>query len=320
MTRYVAVGTTAQTSVENIDTVTRIGHFIDPAPLVESGKNWTRWAGPLISFLILVAVAWQLRQFDYRSVADLLPSSPLFWTVFAAGYLISPACEWVIFRRLWALPASGFSALVRKLVSNEILLGYLGEVYFYSWARRNAQVSAAPFGAIKDVTILSALTGNLFTLLMVLVSAPFLGSLHLGIDNTAFIASALFILISSGAARFLRKRLFTLPRRELWFVAGAHTVRIILSAFLAAVMWHLLLPSVALSWWLILSTARQLLSRLPFMPNKDVVFVGLAVFLVGSDQQIVAAMTLMATLILAAHLVVGALLALSALAHGERAG
>lgn len=60
--------------------------------------------------------------------------------------------------------------------------------------------------------------------------------------------------------------------------------------------------------------------RLPFMPNKDVVFVGLAVFLVGSDQQIVAAMTLMATLILAAHLVVGALLALSALAHGERAG
>ena len=31
-------------------------------------------------------------------------------------------------------------------------------------------------------------------------------------------------------------------------------------------------------------------------------------------------MTLMATLILAAHLVVGALLALSALAHGERAG
>jgi len=85
-------------------------------------------------------------------------------------------------------------------------------------------------------------------------------------------------------------------------------------------MWHLLLPSVALSWWLILSTARQLLSRLPFMPNKDVVFVGLAVFLVGSDQQIVAAMTLMATLILAAHLVVGALLALSALAHGERAG
>lgn len=319
MTRYVAVGATARTSTDNTDTVANIGSLIDPAPLVESGKNWTRWAGPLISFLILVAVAWQLRQFDYRSVAALLPSSPLFWAVFATCYLISPACEWVIFRRLWTLPASGFAALIRKLVSNEILLGYLGEVYFYSWARRNAHVSAAPFGAIKDVTILSALTGNLFTLLMVLISAPFLGSLHLGIDSTAFIASALFILISSAAALVLRKRLFTLPRSELWFVAGAHMVRIVLSAFLAAVMWHLLLPSVALSWWLILSTARQLLSRLPFLPNKDIAFAGLAVFLVGSDQQIVAAMTLMATLILAAHLVAGTLLGLSALVHEERA-
>lgn len=319
MTRYVAVETTARTSVENIDTVTRIGHFIDPAPLVASGKNWTRWVGPLISFLILVAVAWQLRHFDYRSLAALLPSSPLFWAVFAGYYLISPACEWVIFRRLWALPVAGFGALIRKLVSNEILLGYLGEVYFYSWARRNAHVTAAPFGAIKDVTILSALTGNLFTLLMVLVTAPFLGSLPLGINSSAFIASASFILISSVAALFLRKRLFTLPRRELWFVAGAHTARIVISALLAAVMWHLLLPSVALSWWLILSTARQLLSRLPFLPNKDVVFAGLAVFLVGSDQQIIAAMTLMATLILAAHLVAGATLGLSALVQEERA-
>ena len=183
----------------------------------------------------------------------------------------------------------------------------------------NPIVPAAPFGAIKDVTILSALTGNLFTLLMVLVTAPFLGSLPLGINSSAFIASASFILISSVAALFLRKRLFTLPRRELWFVAGAHTARIVISALLAAVMWHLLLPSVALSWWLILSAARQLLSRLPFLPNKDVVFAGLAVFLVGSDQQIIAAMTLMATLILAAHLFAGATLGLSALVQEERA-
>ncbi|PJG45823.1 hypothetical protein CAF53_23745 [Sphingobium sp. LB126] len=312
------MGNTAQASLEKIEAVATIGHVIDPAPLVEKGRNWTKWAGPLISFLILVAVSYQLRQIDYRSLFTLLPSNPLFWGTFIASYLVGPASEWIIFRRLWSLPAEGFAALLRKLVSNEILLGYLGEVYFYTWARRNAHVSAAPFGAIKDVAILSALTGNVFTLLMVIMSAPFLGALHLGIDSTAFVASALFILGSSIGALLLRKRLFTLPRRELWFVAGTHVARIIISALLAAIMWHLLLPAVALSWWLLLATARQLLSRLPFLPNKDVVFAGLAVFMVGSDQQIVAAMTLMASLILGAHLLVGGSLGMSALLDESR--
>jgi len=312
-----AVGNAAQTSLDPIEAA--IGHVIDPSPLVEKGRNWTKWAGPAISLLILVAVSYQLRHLNYRSLYALLPSNPLFWATFLAFYLIGPASEWVIFRRLWSLPAEGFAALLRKLVSNEILLGYLGEVYFYTWARRNAHVSAAPFGAIKDVAILSALTGNVFTLLMVLVSAPILGSLHLGMDRTAFVASALFILGSSIAALVLRKRLFTLPRRELWFVTAAHVARIVLSTLLAAIMWHLLLPAVALSWWLLLATARQLLSRLPFLPNKDVVFAGLAAFLVGFDQQIVAAITLVASLILGAHLLVGASLGLSALFNESRA-
>lgn len=75
---------------------------------------------------------------------------------------------------------------------------------------------------------------------------------------------------------------------------------------LAATAWHLLLPSVALTWWLLLGTLRQLLSRLPFLPNKDVVFAGLASFLVGSDVQIASAIALFASLIVGTHLLVGA--------------
>jgi len=296
-----------------------LGQIIDPAPLVERGRNWTRWTGPLISFLILVAVAYQLRRLDWRGLAAMVPTTPGFWLALAAYYFVGPASEWVIFRRLWSLPAEGFAALLRKFVSNEILLGYLGEVYFYAWARRHAHVTAAPFGAIKDVTILSALTGNLFTLLMVLAAAPFLGVLPLGVDGRAFIASALFIVGSSLAAMLLRKRLFTLPRGELWFVTAAHVARIMIAAFLAALLWHMLLPGVPLSWWIILAAARQLISRLPFLPNKDVVFAGFAVLLVGYDHEIVEAMTLMATLILGIHILVGGTLGLSALLDEGRA-
>lgn len=289
--------------------------IIDPVPLIPSDRGWLPLLGPVVSFLILVAVAWQLRSLDLKGLAAMVPLNPLFWLAFVAYYLAGPLSEWVIFRRLWRLPLAGMGALLRKLVSNEILLGYLGEVYFYAWARRNAHVTTAPFGAIKDVTILSALTGNVVTLIMVALTAPLFGALHLGMDSRAFVGSTIFILLLSAVALFLRKRLFTLPRRELWFVTAAHLVRIAATTVLAAVMWHLLLPTVALAWWVVLGTVRQLVSRLPFLPNKDIVFAGVATFLVGSDTPIVSAMALMATLLLGAHLVVGAVLGIGELAR-----
>lgn len=285
----------------------------DPAPQAARKGGWTVWAGPILSLLILFAVAYQLRTIDLAALKALLPSGAAFWIAFAAYYLAGPASEWVIFRRLWRLPAEGFGALLRKFVSNEILLGYLGEVYFYAWARRNARITASPFGAIKDVTILSALTGNVVTLPLVAISAPLFGALHLGIDSMAFVGSTMFILLSSGAVLVFRKRLFTLPRREVRIVAAIHVARIVATTLLAALMWHLLLPAVAVSWWVLLGTMRQLLSRLPFLPNKDLVFAGLASFLIGSDVEIVSAMTLMASLLLGAHLLVGASLGLSGL-------
>jgi hypothetical protein len=285
-----------------------IGRIIDPAPLVQSGRNWTRWAGPLFSVVILAVVGVQLRKFDFSHFVMPMPRSPGFWLAFLLAYLVQPASEWIIFRRLWRLPLEGFVALLRKLVSNSILLGYMGEVYFYAWARRNARITAAPFGAIKDVSILSALTGNLVTLAMVAISAPLFRSLHLGLDGKAFILSTVFVTILSLAMLVLRKRLFTLPRDELLHITAIHLARIVATILLSAVMWHLLLPTVGLNWWLLLATLRQLVSRLPFLPNKDVVFAGLAVFFVGNDANIASAMALMAGLILAANLIVGAVL------------
>jgi hypothetical protein len=293
--------------------------MIDPAPLVQSGRNWTRWAGPLFSIIILAVVAVQLRKFDFSHFVMPMPRNPGFWVAFLLAYLVGPASEWIIFHRLWRLPIEGFVALLRKLVSNSILLGYSGEVYFYAWARRNAQITAAPFGAIKDVSILSALTGNLVTLAMVVVSAPLFRSLHLGLDGEAFVLSTVFVTILSLAMLVLRKRLFTLPRAELQRIAAIHLARIIATVLLSAVMWHLLLPTVGLSWWLLLATMRQLVSRLPFLPNKDVVFAGLAVFFVGNDANIASAMALMAALILAANLLVGAFLGASELLRESQA-
>ena len=169
------------------------------------------------------------------------------------------------------------------------------------------------------MTILSALVGNGVTLLMVAFALPLMGAVDAGLNRWEVGGSILFVLASSLVAMLLRRRLFTLPRRELWIVAAIHLLRIVATTVLAAVMWHLLLPDIALSWWILLGTLRQLVSRLPFLPNKDVVFAGMAAFLIGRDSEIVAAMALMASLILAAHLLVGMVLGATELLRESRA-
>ena len=61
--------------------------------------------------------------------------------------------------------------------------------------------------------------------------------------------------------------------------------------------------------WLALATLRMLISRLPFLPNKDVIFAGLAVLLLGHDAEISSLMAMIAALLLVTHLVVGAIFA-----------
>ncbi len=281
----------------------------DPAPhAAATARGWAWWVGSAISVAVLVACVLELRSVDFSQVRAIVPTSPLFWLVFAASYLAGPAFDWLIFRRLWNIPVSGFTALLRKLIGNELLFGYVGELYLYTWARRRTEMTSTPFGAIKDVAILSAMTGNVVTLAMLALAYPLLGTLHFGIDSKTLFASVAVVLLSSSAVLFFRKRLFSLPKSDLYAVSALHLARIFVSTGLNAWAWHLVLPQVDLQWWLLLSALRLLLSRLPLLPNKDVVFAGLAVFLIGHDADIGTLMTLMATLILATHLALGLLL------------
>jgi hypothetical protein len=288
----------------------------DP-PLLEAGNAALRWLGPLISLGIFGAVLFQLRHLQIGAVAAMVPRTPLFWGVFALYYLATPTFDFVIFRRLWGLPAAGFGALTRKFVGNEILMGYIGEVHFYSWARSRLRMVPAPFGAVKDVAILSAAMGNVVTLAVLAAAYPFLGALHLGMAPHTLAAAVAITLGSSLLLLVLRGRVLTLAPADLSFVAGAQLARVVATALLPALLWHLVLPQVAIGWWLLLAALRMLLSRLPLLPNKDLVFAGVAGLLIGHSIAIEGLMTMMASLILATHLIVGAGLVLAEFARPQ---
>ena len=286
--------------------------------LPDEGGKWQRWLAMGISLALLLAIALRVRTFGFEESLSVLPRTPAFWITFVAYYLALPGSEWIIFHRLWRLPAKGFVALIRKLVSNEILLGYSGEVYFYTWARRHAELIAAPFGAIKDVSILSALAGNVFTLAMCGLAWPFLGTLAPSIPGRAVLESATVILTLSAVTLFFRNRLFSLEARQLRVIFGIHVARLVATTFLAGMLWHFALPETPLAMLLLLATLQLLVTRLPLIPSKDLVFANLAVLLVGNGGSLSMAITMIASAIIVTHLLLGSVLLLPDLFSKEK--
>lgn len=278
-------------------------------------RDWTRIAGAVVSIGVLAVVVLQLPRFDLATFDALVPDNPWFWAVFAVFYMTGPVSEWLIYRRLWSLPATGIFALMRKQVANEIVLGYSGEVQFYLWARRHVGLTTSPFGAVKDVSVLSALAGNVVTLAMMTAMTPLLHIVATGRVGRALFWSVAVVLAMSLAALLVRRTLFSLPAPALRAIFAVHLVRIAMLLGLSAAMWHMIIPSIATVMWLVICTLRMIVSRLPFMPNKDVVLAGLVAYLLGREGGAAAVMAVMASLIVGAHLVVGVVAGLAEFAE-----
>ena len=292
--------------------------LVKPAPLSIPTFGWQRWVSAGFSLALLVVIAGQLDRVDLLAVLGLVPSSYLFWLVFAAYFLAEPLSQWIIFRRLWGLPFAGIRALMLKIVCNEMLVGYSGEVYFYTWARRHADLVGSPFGAVRDVAVTSALVGNAATIALLPFVLPALHSFGLGTYARPAIWSIVALLVGSIAAVLWGSRIFAVGRRELLVMSAIHLVRLLATTGLLALMWMLVLPQVPIMLWGMLATLRQLIARLPFVPNKDIMFAGATAFLVGQETQVSALITMCAGFLLAAYVVVGGVLSIASLLEAQR--
>jgi hypothetical protein len=291
---------------------------LDLPALKPERKLWSTWLSRILSGAFLVAIVLQLGQIDAQQLQNALPQNLWFLPVLLALYFALPVADWIIFRRLWALPVSGFFILLAKRIGNEVLISYSGEVYFYLWARKRSDLTAAPFGAIKDVNILSALAANLVALLLLALTYPFVSQLHLGAYTDTSVICAAAILLMSFVILLFSRRVFTLERTQLWWIFGIHILRLSAGVVLCALLWFIILPGPHFGFWLVLSMIRLLVGRLPFLPNKEALFAVIAVFLVGQDSAVSTLITLTATTILALHVIVAALLGALALLFPNR--
>lgn len=263
-----------------------------------------RWVTVLAAILTIGMIAGLAHALYAQGIERLVrafPADPLFYLAFAAFYLSLPLGDFVIYRRLWGIPLSGLGALIRKRIANEVLFGYSGEAYFFAWAKANARYVTAPFGAVKDVSILSALAGNAVTIVLIVAALPFAGTFLKPVQLQGFGLSALLVVGTSVPFLLFRRRVFSLRPVALWEVFGWHVARVAAGSALLALVWHAALPDVAIGTWLLLVAMRMLTGRLPFVPNNELLFANFAILFLSNSSALAVLIALTAALTLVVH-------------------
>lgn len=270
-------------------------------PLKTIRSRWPTIIGAVVTIAMLVGIGRELFGSGLAGLGRTVPRDPLFYLAFAALYITPPLVDYVIFKRLWNIPLSGFVALIKKRIANDVVIGYSGETYFYAWARARAHLVAAPFGAVKDVSILSAVAGNAITLAMIAIALPVARDLIPPGMMRYVYGSLLVIFGTSLPFLVFSKRVFSLTRDRLWWVFSMQCLRLVAGAAFLALAWHLALPGVSLGLWLFLTAGRLLFSRLPLLPNKDLLFANFAILFIGQDQTLSELIAFTAAAVLLVH-------------------
>lgn len=283
-----------------------------------SPRRWA-WLGGVLGAGMVAAIVLQLGGAAGEVLTALGKLPPLVWPALLLLYLVQPLFDFLIFRRLWNLPLAGLAALLRKNVINEVVLGYSGEAYLYVWARRAADAAPAPFAAIKDAGIVSALLGNVLTLALAAVSAARLHELDFVRQVGPALWSGLVPLAISVIVLLFGRRVFSLSLKQLVYIGAVCGLRLAAWSALTILIWRMALPEAPPGVWIVLLAIRCLVSRLPLISNKDLVFGNLVLLLLGAHAPIAVLLAALALVTLLLHLVVIVGLAAMDLIGGLRA-
>jgi len=245
-----------------------------------TGRRGMKGLSLVFTIGLVVYLARQLGEIGWGEVFTSIPRTPWFYLLYAGFYLCAPLCESVIFRLLWDCPARrSLPALIKKRVYSRYLLDYSGEAYLYLWARRSVDLpDRYLLHGIKDNIIISSSTSLLIGM-VVLLGLLYGGQIALPErllqQDAVYVAAA---AVAGGSVVLLgirfRRRLLSLSRSALVSLVGLHALRLVGLMVLQVMMWATAVPSASLKSWLSLLSIEVVISRIPFLPSRDFVFMG----------------------------------------------
>lgn len=256
-----------------------VSHFFR----TDTGKTILKWLKRLINIGVLAWLVYELTEIGWGEVWRSLPTQPLFYLLFLGMFFQLPFFEIFIYRITWAFNAvKSIPIFLLKSVYNKDVLGYSGEVYFFLWARNQLDLGSTDiFKIIKDNNIISSIASTLFSLalLSIFLFTDQIKILEWIADQNQYYFYAGILLVVIIVVLFIRFRhyVISMPLKTAYKIFSIQMFRLFLIQVFNLLMYYIVLPDTPLYIWFTYIAVEIILSRIPFLPNRDLIFTGMSI-------------------------------------------
>ena len=268
-----------------------------------------RWGIPLALLLI---IGRRLTELGWGGIWRARPANAGFYVLLVAQFFLQPFGDYCVYRSLWQGQVPPLAVILRKRLMNTFMLDYSGEAYFFFWAQKHVRLPTARIvHGIKDSNLLSGGAGLAMVFILAAVLLAF-GGLHVPVlPGSKWLYGIIGIapLILCAALILAHRKVTVLSRRELGTVFGIHFFRACMVLAIEFGLWQL---SGALPDWIAslqFVTLRLVITRLPVVPNKDLIFVGAGLAAAGAAHAAVTPVATVLVILAAADLILAATVA-----------
>jgi hypothetical protein len=264
-----------------------------------------RWLVPII---LLVIIGRRLTELGWHEIWVARPGNPVFYALLVLQFLMQPFGDYFVYRNLWGRRNTPpMTVILRKRVMNTFMLDYSGELFFFLWAQGNLKLKPGMLvHGIKDSNVLSGGAGLAMLYLMALVLLA-----SGGLKIPAGISAHGWLYLLAGSIPLILCSVLVLGRRTLTAlttrqIAGTfliHFTRAFLVLVVEFWLWQLsgALPSTVACLQFV--ALRLLVTRLPVVPNKDLIFVGAGIAAAGMTRVSVTPVATVLVILAAADLI-----------------
>lgn len=246
----------------------------------KSGKRVFKIVSVVFTVAISAYLVYKLTLIGWEKVWQSLPQTVWFYVLMLLIFFGLPVFQMFIYRVAWKVSHWDiFLAMLNKRVLDKDVLGYSGEMYLYLWARKNvSKPEKEILHVVKDNVILSSAASTLVAVVLLVLFFIF-GQVKVPkewVNPSALQVSVLVfcVLLVVGLAIRFRKSILYLPRKELREIFWLNIARLLVVQGFQLIQWIVVMPGVPLINWMTLLAVQIIITRIPLLPSRDLIFLG----------------------------------------------
>ncbi len=267
-----------------------------------------RWGIPAA---LLVIIGRRLTELGWGEIWTARPGNPGFYILLVLQFFLQPFGDYLVYRNLWGgANTPPMAVILRKRLLNTFMLDYSGEAFFFFWAQARLKLKPGMLvHGIKDSNLLSGGAGLVMVYLMLLALLA-VGGLKipasLNVHGWLFLLLGSVPLILCAALVLGHRKLTALTKGQIAATFAIHFGRAALVLAVEFGLWQLsgALPTAVACLQFV--ALRLVVTRLPLVPNRDLIFVGAGMAAAGMTNIAMTPVATVLVILAAADLVLAA--------------